>query len=1152
MSATDRQRKIEEVFLAVADAPMERRDAMIDELAAGDAALAGEVRSLLGHHKDDGVLEPSREHRRAMMRAVAQAEPELTMGAPIAPGGRIGHYEIKGVLGSGGMGVVYIAEQDRPRRIVALKVIRRGLASRRMLRRFEAEAEMLGRLQHTGIAQIFEAGTWDDGGGPQPYIAMELVDGPALTRWVENKRLGTRESLALMAKVCDAVHHAHQRGVLHRDLKPGNILVQDGPDGIGQPKVLDFGIARPLGDADPAATTLKTDIGQLVGTLAYMSPEQIGGSAEEVDVRSDVYALGVIMYRLLAGRLPLDLGDRSIPEAARIIMEQAPAPLSQVSKIFRGDVETIVFKAMEKDKTRRYQSAADLAEDLRRYLAGMPISAKRDSALYVLGKQLRRYRGVAIASAAAAIALLGLGAYSAWQWRVNTILAEQQMLLAKSADSARASAEREREEATRLRVLADSRAEDMRRQLYSSSIGFAQAALQGDYVRRARELLTHCPTDLRGWEWDYLSRLSDTSLASRIIEKPDVSLFFCGDVVGGRFGIRGEGQSLQIFDESTFWSGAKPLLVVPESYAINARLSLGGKAIAFSSADHVVRSVSVESGKEMFKLRPFAGRANLQCVSADGDRLLIAEVNMGRSDVMWASASDGSTLLTGEITHDGDVITQFAVSPDGKLLAYVTHNGKVGFLDAQTFAPIDDRFIQADRSIHKLVFSPDGKYIAMASAMVSLQIADVEQRRRVALITGTQSAFNQIVFSPDGTQIAGAHDDGVVKIYESASGRVLSSLRGHTSAVFGIAYASDGKSLLTGGGDGTIRKWDPSPEPDNPVVSMGTWPQCLGLSPDGNVLAVGLVSGTLRLCDPASGKTIRDIALSLRQRASGIWGVTFTRDSRKIIATCADGSIHIADVASGAIERTILSAHTGRALNARACIGDRLLLSVGEDGLIRAWSLATGRSEGNWPAHPGAAFVLNLSPDGNRAFTSGGDGIVREWDLTQTLADFNAPGRGLETAITAPKQVREYKHSSAEMFSMCLSPDGTRLASGDSAGLLKLWDTRTGVLLREAKGHDGAIHRIVFSPDGRRIFTGGWDSVARVWVADTLEQLLLLRGHQYMLYHIELTQDGRTLITSSQDRKLRFWYSRASDMPGRITNTPAAANPSVDATAPKP
>ncbi|MCH8315864.1 MAG: serine/threonine protein kinase, partial [Planctomycetes bacterium] len=237
----------------------------------------------------------------------------------------IGRYKVVRVLGEGGMGTVFLAEQDKPTRLVALKVIRPGVASANLLRRFEHESQVLGKLQHPGIAQIYEAGTADTGEGAQPYFVMEYVRGRSLLEYAQGSQLGTRQRLELLAKICDAVQHAHQKGIIHRDLKPGNILVTE----EGQPKILDFGVARAT-DADIQATTIQTDVGQLVGTIPYMSPEQAGGDVTELDTRSDVYALGVLGYELLAGRLPYDLKDKMIHEAVRVIREDDPTPLSSI------------------------------------------------------------------------------------------------------------------------------------------------------------------------------------------------------------------------------------------------------------------------------------------------------------------------------------------------------------------------------------------------------------------------------------------------------------------------------------------------------------------------------------------------------------------------------------------------------------------------------------------------------------------------------------------------------------------------------------------------------------------------------------------------------------------------------------------------------
>jgi len=350
------------------------REAYLREACAGDEELFARMVRLL--EADDATLLPI--DAPALSQLTQAKTPET-----------IGPYRILGVLGSGGMGVVYEAEQSQPRRRVALKVLKSGLLDATDLRRFEHEAQVLGWLHHPGIAQIFEAGSAETETGPQPYLVMELVEGRPLLEFAREHGLGTADRLKLLARLCDAVQHAHQRGVIHRDLKPTNVLV----DGSGQPKVLDFGIARVTG-SDFETQPLETRAGQLIGTLPYMSPEQVSGDPSAIDTRSDVYALGVIGYQLLAGVLPLSVSRRSVAEAARIITEDEPTTLSAHDRGLRGDVETIFGRAIAKEKDRRYVSAEALAADIRRHLANEPIVARPPSTLYQLGKFAQRNRAL--------------------------------------------------------------------------------------------------------------------------------------------------------------------------------------------------------------------------------------------------------------------------------------------------------------------------------------------------------------------------------------------------------------------------------------------------------------------------------------------------------------------------------------------------------------------------------------------------------------------------------------------------------------------------------------------------------------------------------------------------------------------------------------
>ncbi len=427
-----------------------------EELASG--TLDGEAARELDSHL--GGCAPCRAVREGMRRndqLLGPLKAALKTGGAVSPRGewmvgrRLGAYEICAVLGAGGMATVYEARQEHPHRTVALKIMAQGPGRAAAVERFEQEAEVLGRLQHPGIAQIYEAGVADTGMGPQPFLAMELVRGKRLTEHAADAGLGTRARLELMLKVCDAVQHAHQKGVIHRDLKPSNILV----DERGEPKVLDFGVAR-VTDPDLRTAGVHTVSGQIVGTVAYMSPEQAGGDPDLVDTRSDVYALGVVCHELLTRRLPYEVVGKPLSEAVRVVRESAPTPLSRIDRSLRGDLETIVAKALEKDPARRYAGVGALAEDLRRFLGREPILARAPSAIYQLRKLVARHRAP-VGAAAAGLAALVLGlAGTTYGLLKATSERNQAMIAQRDAETRRVEADRRRAEAEALaRLLQD-------------------------------------------------------------------------------------------------------------------------------------------------------------------------------------------------------------------------------------------------------------------------------------------------------------------------------------------------------------------------------------------------------------------------------------------------------------------------------------------------------------------------------------------------------------------------------------------------------------------------------------------------------------------------------------------------------------------------
>ncbi len=388
--------RLRELFLAACDLPESQQDVIVDEHCADDPGLRRELKLLLRQDaRKNGIFSDDKITEGIEFQFDTVVESELPK--------QIGRYRVKRVLGEGGMGVVYLAEQPSLSRDVAVKVIRSGMVSPDLLKRFELEAAVLGRLMHPGIASIYEASVFVDSstGQERPFLAMEYIEGQPLRDYAEQLNPGLRDRLQLFVQICEAVHHAHQRGVIHRDLKPTNILVQ----GDGQPSILDFGVARATG-MDPGMSTLQTRAGQLIGTLPYMSPEQVSGHSLDVDIRSDIYSLGVIAYELLTGKLPYDVEDVEYLKAAKAIAEDQPTPLSSIGGEFRGDLNTIVLKALEKQPEHRYQTALDLAADLQRFLRCEPILARRIGPIVRVWKWCQRNRAVSALLSLLALAIV--------------------------------------------------------------------------------------------------------------------------------------------------------------------------------------------------------------------------------------------------------------------------------------------------------------------------------------------------------------------------------------------------------------------------------------------------------------------------------------------------------------------------------------------------------------------------------------------------------------------------------------------------------------------------------------------------------------------------------------------------------------------------
>ncbi len=1046
MSA-ERHERIGTIFARARRLPEGDRDAFVDDACSGDAELRGEVESLLAAHEDDsGFLDTAA--LREKLGAVAAES--VADAAPVPE--RIGDFRILRVIGEGGMGTVYEAEQDDPKRRVALKVVRGGLVTRGMLQRFHLEAQVLGRLRHPGIAQIYQAGTADTGGGGQPYFAMELITGRPLLDHARTHELNARRRLQIVALVCDALHHAHQKGIVHRDLKPANIIVEDD----GQPKVLDFGVARAT-DADIQTITLQTAAGQLVGTIPYMSPEQAAGDSALIDIRSDVYSLGVITYELLTGRLPYPVDGKMVHEAARVIREEDPTRLSSIDPALRGDVETILAKALAKEKERRYQSAAEFAADIRRYLADEPITARPTSAMYQLRKFARRNKalvgGVSAGIAVAVVALAGATVYSLGQARVAT------------------------------------------RQAYRATIAAAESAVEAGDAITARQLLDATRSDLRNWEWRFLDARLNQEIAHREPEEPIAAASLGAD--GSELLVLSTSGTLQYHDAIAGTNlGGIDLLpdgaVTAAAFSRDSRVlaALHGPGRRTASAWRIGPGPAA-SPLAMWTLPEEGSRI---AISADGSRVVAA---MGSSFLAWDLRAPERELARWQVRHrprglefdeSGSIVAipggpigangltvhdaatgrqlagvphdrdfySVAVSPDGRLVATGGIDKQIRIRESETLSLVGELSGHGDLP-HSLAFSPDGRLLASGGDDLTLRIWDVASGRPEQVLTGHRSPIIAVGFSADGARIWSRAQDGI-RVWSVEQDDRTVVLRGHKSYVYAVAFSPDGETVYSASWDNTIRAWDASSGAllDEADSSLGRVTS-LAVSPDGRTLATGHQRGRgIVLRDAASLEPIR----VLTGHSGDVGALAFSPDGERLISCSDQDQVFTWVPATG--ERLLKGPGSRNREIGVAFAPDGRRVAVSTNEGLRVEDVASGRAIRTL-ALPAVVHDIAWSPDGAWIAAGSADHAVRIFD-----------------AATGALRHERIRHSGA-VYAVAFSPDSTRLASGSNDTTIRIWDVEAGEPVARLRGHRDYVFDLAFSPDGRMLASASGDFTLRIW-----------------------------------------------------------------------
>lgn len=1105
----ERRRRIEELILASIEAEtfLERPAHVLQSLAAAGAT-----------------------------RATLKVE-DLGEGASEGPGKWIGRYKLLQQIGEGGCGTVFMAEQESPvRRRVALKVIKLGMDTKSVVARFEAERQALAMMDHPNIARVFDAGATESG---RPFFVMELVRGIPITRYCDEHRLDTQQRLDLFLKVCQAIQHAHQKGIIHRDIKPSNILVPL-HDGVPVPKVIDFGIAKAT-EGRLTEQTLFTAFEQFIGTPAYMSPEQAELSGLDIDTRSDIYSLGVLLYELLSGSTPFDAKElmaSGIDAMRKMIRETEPVrPSTRLATLgmeqltttakrrsaetgtlvlqLKGDLDWIVMKCLEKDRQRRYETANGLAADILRHLENEPVLASPPSVVYRVRKAVRRNRLVFISGAVIAMALvLGVGT-STWQALRATRAEERAVTRQREAEH-----EKDRADTQTRKALASH--EQSRRLLYAADMSLAQQALRQNNLGRARQLLDrHRPgpeeQDLRGWEWRYLWQESQSEAHTLLLKRPTkrvLSISFSPD--GSRLAVGYYDGQVEL------WDIARRMLIRELTPANGTPACVAyapqSNHLVATEKPGILKLYDLSSGRETNLWESPRTIITKPFITRDGSRLVACTTRGTNSSAVTFDLVGASAVRTNNTSRIDIIFTEAArLSENGKRL-FLSHSdpqpwqNRVRCLNAETGQELWDTQVALDTGVTAMALSPDEKTLVVGVGYQgkALYVLDTETGKQLHRLDGHSGWVTDLAFSRDGRWVASASSDDSIGLWDAQNWTLSRVIRGHEANVLSVAFSPDGRVIASGGKDGSVLLWDVAPRgsrlgnhrfpPDVTFVNEFTPGQALSLVKD-------VQKAVIRLDDFSLSRELFEVipeSSSILLFPKMIGGFNRT-NSLRIFEIQGESFRFLNEILVG----TNAILHRGSRDMDFADSTQERLVAWGEEeqdspvASIHFASIDPPTRRWHWTSGLHRAAPIEFSPDGQLVL----------------LIGMGSEGRIME--------VREVKTGKLRMHSehALVFPPKAKFADGGRKLVVVGKDTKTEVtkvifwdVTQPEKPpieftEPGLSRKLTVSPNGRWVGTGSDTGIVSIYDMETLTRNPNLVRGSSAVYGLDFSADSRSLIS---------------------------------------